>query len=189
VTRERKRDGKAAKPATDDGVPGGQFALVFVFRLSAFGWKSSSHPDYASATRSGCATALNSRYGSGVSPLMTTWFLSFLWLNRREVSGRRQNIVWAEIGNDGSHERSPNPVSVATLHVIELPRKVARRAPRKRWYRAKAAEIPGVANRARGDFATIGSDPVYDQSFSLLEAAGWHIGDGSVFSLSRLPVR
>ena len=69
MTRERKRGGRAAEPATDDedGVPGGQFALVFVFRLSAVGWKSSSHPDYASAMRSGCATALNSRYGSGIS--------------------------------------------------------------------------------------------------------------------------
>ena len=68
MTRERQRGGRAAEPATDDedGVPGGQFARVFVFRLSAVGWKVLD-PDYTSATRSGCATALNSRYGSGVS--------------------------------------------------------------------------------------------------------------------------
>jgi hypothetical protein len=44
MTRERKRGGRAAEPATDDedGVPGGQFTLVFVFRLSAVGWKSFS---------------------------------------------------------------------------------------------------------------------------------------------------
>src|SRR4029077_21143031 len=110
-------------------------------------------------------------------PLMTTWFLSFLRLNRSEVSGRRQNILWAEMGDDGSHERSPSPVSVTTLHVIELPRKLARRAPRKRWYRAESAQITAVAHSARGDLAGVGSDSDYDQSLALLEAARWHIGD------------
>ena len=100
-----------------------------------------------------------------------------LRLQRCEVSGRGQQIFRAEVGNDGSHERSPGPVPVATLHVIELPHKIARRAPRKRWYRAESAQITAVANRARGDLAAIGSDPVHDQSLALLEAARRHIGD------------
>ena len=178
MTRERKRGGRAAEPATDDedGVPGGQFARVFVFRLSAVGWKSSRPGLHKRNALWMCDSAEFSLW-QRCQPLMTTWFLSFLRLNRREVCSCRQNIVWAEMGNDGSHERSPSPVSVATLHVIELPRKVARRAPRKRWDRAKSAQIPAVANRARGDLAAIRRDSVHDQSLALLEGARRHICD------------
>ena len=68
-----------------------------------------------------------------------------LRLQRREVGGRGQHVFLADVGNDVGHERSPSPVPVATLHVIKLPHKVARRAPRKRWDRAESAQVTAVA--------------------------------------------
>ena len=56
-----------------------------------------------------------------------------LRMERCEVGRRRQQIISAEIGDYGSHERSPKAIPVAVLHVIELPRGIARRAAGNRW--------------------------------------------------------
>src|SRR5262245_29362161 len=100
-----------------------------------------------------------------------------LRLQRGEVGARRQEIFRAEMGNDGSHKRCPKPVPVAALHVIELPYEVARRTSRKRWHRAKSAQITTVADHARRDFATVRRDAAHDQRLALLDAAGRHIRD------------
>src|SRR5215468_9277245 len=56
-----------------------------------------------------------------------------LRMERGEVGRRRQQIISAEIGDDSGHERSPKAIPVAMLHVIELPRGIARRAAGNRW--------------------------------------------------------
>src|SRR5712691_3973374 len=96
---------------------------------------------------------------------------------RGEIGRRRQEIIRAEVGDDWSHQRRPSPVPVAMLHVIELPRNIARRAAGNRWRRADSAEIRSVADRAGGDLAPAARDPVLDQGLALLEAARRHIGD------------
>src|SRR5207244_5770306 len=68
------------------------------------------------------------------------------------------------------------PVPVAMLHVIELPRSIARRTAGKRWSRSNDAQIGSVADRAGGDLAATGRDPVLDQVLALLEAARRYIG-------------
>jgi hypothetical protein len=64
-------------------------------------------------------------------------FVVCLRLQRREVRGRGQHVFRTEVGNDRGHERSPRPVPVATLHVVEL--RYTRRASRKLWYRTETA--------------------------------------------------
>jgi len=60
-------------------------------------------------------------------------FHESLRMYRGEVGRRRQQIISAEIGEYRSHERSPKAIPVAVLHVIELPRGIARRAAGNRW--------------------------------------------------------
>src|SRR5262249_31194392 len=71
---------------------------------------------------------------------------------RGEVARRRKQIISAEMGDYGSHERSPKAIPVAVLHVIELPRGIARRPAGNRWNWAQSAQIRAVANGARRDF-------------------------------------
>src|SRR5208283_2588288 len=48
-----------------------------------------------------------------------------LRLEGGEIGSCRQQIIRAEVGDDGNHERSPGPRPVAVLHVIELARDIA----------------------------------------------------------------
>src|SRR5262249_48000931 len=65
---------------------------------------------------------------------------------RGEGGRRRQQMTSAEIGDYSSHERSPKAIPVAVLHVIELPRGIARGAAGNRWNWAQSAQIRAVAN-------------------------------------------
>src|SRR3984893_4064305 len=98
-------------------------------------------------------------------------------MERDEVGRRRQQIISAEIGDDGSHERSPKAIPVAMLHVIELPRGIARRAAGNRWKRAYAAPIRPLTNRPRRDFGPSCRNSVHDQGLALLQAAWRYMGD------------
>src|ERR1700747_3095921 len=100
-----------------------------------------------------------------------------LRMQRGEVGRRRQQIISAEIGDYSSHERSPKAIPVAVLHVIELPRGIARRAASNRWNWAQSAQIRAVANGARRNFGPSSRNSVHDQGLALLQAAGRYIGD------------
>src|SRR5262249_45187404 len=77
----------------------------------------------------------------------------------------------------GSHERSPTALPVPVLHVIELPRGIARRAAGDRWNWAQSAQIRAVANGARRDFGPSSRNSSNNQGLALLQAAWRYIGD------------
>src|SRR5215472_11113073 len=100
-----------------------------------------------------------------------------LRMERGEVGRRRQQIISAEIGHYSGHERSPKAIPVAVLHVIELPRGIARRAAGDRWNWAQSAQIRAVANGARRDFGPSSRNSSNDQGLAFLQAAWRYIGD------------
>ena len=68
-------------------------------------------------------------------------------------------------------------VPVAALHVVELPRDIARRAAGDCRNRAHSTQIGTVADRAGGHLVALGRGAVHDQGLALPEAARRHIGD------------
>ena len=58
-----------------------------------------------------------------------------LRFQRCKICRRGQQILRTQVGDDRGHKWSPKAAPVAELHVIELPRDIARRAARKRWNR------------------------------------------------------
>src|ERR1700751_5030923 len=98
-------------------------------------------------------------------------------MERAEVGRRRQQIISAEVGDDSGHERSPKAIPVAMLHVIELPRGIARRAAGNRWNRPDPAETKPGQNGQSRDFGPSSRNSVHDQGLALLQAAWRYIGD------------
>src|SRR5262249_48467040 len=93
------------------------------------------------------------------------------------VAGRRKQTTSAEMGDCGSHERSPKAFPVAVLQVIELPGGIARRAAGNRWHWAQSAQIRAMANGARRDFGPSSRNSSNDQGLALLQAPWRYIGD------------
>ena len=96
----------------------------------------------------------------------------FLRLQRGQIGGGRQQIIRAEIGDDRNHERGPGSGPVAVLHVVELPRDVARRAAGKPRHRTQPAQIGAVADRAGGDLAAAAVVPVVTRASPFLRLPG-----------------
>src|SRR5579859_2502867 len=57
-------------------------------------------------------------------------------LQRGQIGRGVEEVVRAQLGDDGSHQRAPGASAVAVLHVIELPRDIARRAAGERRHGA-----------------------------------------------------